>query len=106
VPELTRAHDFDPHGLVAAKRAAERAHDALVTVDVNLLADERRTPAVAAAVAFRDASSHSRAEQVPREVGSERREHAPGFDARGGLPARVHALVIGLRAVGHEGSRG
>src|SRR4051794_5437005 len=51
VPALAVADDLDAVGLGAAQRGAQGADEAVAGVPVDLLADERRPPAVHAAVA-------------------------------------------------------
>src|SRR5512132_243098 len=81
------AYDVRALGHRAAARAAELAHDGAPRVDVNVLADERRSAAIRAVRASRFAGPHALAQQLALEVGlrdpEQRLEHA-GRIRRGG----------------------
>src|SRR5271166_1658202 len=86
VAVLGMAHELARHGRLAPQRPAELADDALpaAVVEVELLADQRRAPAVHAAVAVglerSDAPLQQHALEWLREGGA--RDHRPpGFAA-------------------------
>src|SRR3954464_3998483 len=69
LPALGVVHELRALGGGAAARAAQLADDGAAGVDVDVLADERRAPAVRAVVASRFAGPHPLAQELALEVG-------------------------------------
>ena len=94
---------------MAAPRAAQLAHDRAPRVEVHLLADQRRAPAVRAVPATRlarpDALAKERAFEVRLGEAEERAGMPKAFAARPGSSPRNAAAVTAARRAGTAAAR-
>jgi hypothetical protein len=95
---LAVAHDLTRHGRLATQRAAELADEAAgaSVVDVHVLPDQRRAPAIGALVAIGLQLAHAAPQQEALELVCvvARRSHLRAFfAARTALPATRRALA-------------